>query len=338
MALSVGNANPGTLSGVSRPNPAPTIAGVVNAKPPLLTNLQSPKAQESKYNGPAGAPTPAAADSNIDPTSAAYYGTVADRLKSVLGTLPATEQQGRTKVEDNYRLGASNLNQGFSNTLRDIGIKRDQAVADKTKTLAGIDSNVSNTVDSFKRLLALGHAGNSAFAHDFVPTATARVGSQQRGQAFDTFGTNARALDISQGDAQQQHDNGIADLGRQKNDALYGLESGVEQNRQSLIDQLSMALYQQQLASGGGAAGVKTALAPFSDQVNSSLAKLQQLFEQYRNPTLSVAPVNVQTPNLATYTADPLVANLSGANPNTPQQDLPYLLNLRKRAQDAAAA
>lgn len=273
--------------------------------------------------------------SSSDPVTAAYYDDLAGRLKGFLGGIDGQRQQGLDKISDQYNRDSSRLNEGYGQTKRDIGIKREEASTDKLKTVSKIDANVANTADSFRRLVGMGHAGNSSFAKDFVPTATARQGSEQRGEAFDTFGRNARKLDLTEKDADGQYENNKEDLLSQRKQAEYGLESGVITQRQEIIDRLNEALFNSQLARGGSAESVKAALAPYSAQATDSMNKLQALFAQYRNPVFNVKPVSVDIPDIEQYIADPLVAALTEQNPGVSQQDLPYLPGLKRRTEEA---
>jgi hypothetical protein len=321
---------------------SPILASPVQPQPAAQTQKPQPQQNQARPGETAPQTTNAQARgsgsaSETDPATAAYYADMANRLRNFLGSVDSTRQQGLDRINDEYNTNVSKVNSGYNITKRDLGIKSEEATADKNKSLRGISDNIANSADSFRRLLALGHSGNSAFAHDFVPKALSREGTQQRGATLDTYGRNARKLDLAGKDADQQYQSSIDDLGRQKRESQFNFESGVEQNKQDLLDRLSEALYREQVARGGNDASVRTALAPYTDQANSSIARLQALFSQYRNPSYNVTPVNVSIPDLETYTADPLVASLASDSPGANPADGVYLPSLRRRFQEQIA-
>jgi hypothetical protein len=231
-------------------------------------------------------------------------------------------------------LGRSN--QDESRTLRDIGIKRETNDQNKLREVGRVDRNVANTADSWRRITGMAHSGNSAFAKEFIPVAVARMGSQQRGEAFRTAGENARNLDLTQQDAGDQFKRSREDLGLQRLQRLREFLGGVQDQENGLNDQAAEAAFSQQQALGGNADAVKSAISPFSTSLADRIAKMQSISQNNQDPQFNVQPVNVSVPELSNYTADPLVAMLTGEDPNTPVQDLPYITQLRKRFAGAA--
>lgn len=268
--------------------------------------------------------------SNIDPALAAQYGATLDQIKAVLGSLDTQRTQGVQSINNGADLSQKALNQSESAAESSIANQRQTAQQNKVKSLSGIDQNVANTVDSFRRLLAAGHAGNSSFGREFVPLATAREGSQQRQGVFDTDAQNESALDTTLKNAQNSYGISNAQLQQKRNQDLLDFISGINSQRQNLQGQAATAATNQTIAQGGGADSVRAAAAPFQTSAQDTIDQLNALFSQYQTPNYDVAPVSASLPDLSKYTADPIVAALAASNPTVNQAYLPFLPTLKK--------
>jgi hypothetical protein len=104
-----------------------------------------------------------------------------------------------------------------------------------------------------------------------------------------------------------------------------------------ILGRLADAATKLKLAQGGTYTGGAGARQPFVDRIAANNAAIGQLFDQFRSPTYNVAPVNVSTPELSTYTADPLAIDAGGGTPvDTPDTYLPFFQ--RKKDQQPAYA
>lgn len=275
--------------------------------------------------GSGGGPTAA------DLATAAFFGDKLGQIRGMLGGIGTQRDQGITSINDDYSRNESRLNEDHSKILRDIGINRDDASQNKLKEVNKIDNNVANVADSYRRLAAMANAGNSSFAREFIPTAAGRMGSKERAEVFEKNGRDMRGLDLAEGDANDQLKRKRDDLTIAKNDRTRSFLEGISSFEQQLKDQAADAAYKEQVARGGGADAVRAAIAPFSTGADQVMNALSALFSQYRNPQLSVAPIEVDIPQLSNYTADQLVAGMQAENPETSVQDLPYVQQLKKR-------
>lgn len=314
-------------------NPQAQVQGASTSRPQRADETAADMSGSSGYGSTGGG----GSASTSDPATAAFYGDRVNALRAILGAVPGQRDQGLANIEDSHKRSLTRTNEDQSRVLRDVGIKKEEAGQNKLREVNKIDSNVANTADSFRRIVAMGHAGNSSFARDFVPMATARMGSQQRGEAFDAYGRNARNLDLAEADANDQHKRNVEDLDIRKNDSTRDFLGGISDYEQQLNDQAAEAAFKQQEAMGGNADAVRAAIAPFSTNSQALIDRVRSIFEKYRNPQFNVNPINVAIPELEGYTADPLVAQQMAQNPGMGPQDLPYLPMLKKRLTETAA-
>lgn len=276
-------------------------------------------------------------NSNIDPIAAAYYGDQVNSFKNLMGTLPTLQQQGETNIRNSANKTLNDLNTNESQVESDIASKRQQAQKSKGINLSNIDQNVADTVSSFGRLVGAGHAGNSSFAKEFVPIATAREGSQKRQGVFNSFGQDMGNLDTTEKSAKTQYNSKKEDVNNKLNADLLSFFTGIQNQKDSIASQLKQAQFYQTEAQGGSPASFNAAVAPYNTTSDQAVAALKSLFAQYQTPNYNVGPVDVKVPDISSYTQDPLVAKLSTANPDTPLAYLPFLPQIKKQSAPSAA-
>lgn len=308
-----------------------------NSKPPGATKPGKVLDSSTESRVPGATSTGGSGPSAADRGTAAFYGSQIDRLNQLLGSIDTTKKQGLDRISDEANLAASRANEDFSRVKRDIGIKREDTEGDKRKSLGDIDTSVRNTSEGLQRQFRLGGAGISGASQIFAPRAVSRMGSEQRGTVLERFGRNLRNLALGEEDAQGQHERTVDDIKRQRAGQESAFNTGVEEQRMSILDRLAEAAYNQQAALGGDAAAVRAAVDPYNREVNNILARLGQIAEQGRQPVYNVAPIDVTLPDMEDYTTDPLAAALEGSDAQGYEEDtLPYL-PFMKRLENLAA-
>lgn len=300
-------------------------------KPPGATPQKAATSESPETKVPGSTPT-SSGPSAADQGTAAFYGNQIGRLNQLLGSLDTTREQGLGRIGDEFNLATGRANEDQSRVLRDIGVQREDTEKDKVKNLGEIDTSVRNTSEGLQRQFRLGGAGISGASQIFAPNAVSKMGSERRGTVLDRFGRNLRNLDTTEGDANQQHERTLSDLTRQRKSQETSFTGGVEEQRLSIIDRLADAAYNQQAALGGNADAVRSAIDPYTQQVNSIIARLGQIAEEGRQPVYNVAPINVETPELEGYTTDPLKQSLqrSGGTQGYDEEYTPYLPLLKR--------
>jgi hypothetical protein len=271
-------------------------------------------------------------DPNTDPALAALYDEQLAALRGLLGSTDTALTQGRTSISDSYNRGMSRYNEDQSKVLRDIGIKREETAADKRERLGDLDDELLQRSKGVKRMFAKAGSGISGASQILAPQAIGNQFSDMRGDVFGAFGRNQRQLDTAETDTKDQYKRGVEDLGIQRNQGLSSLESGIGEQRISINDQMREAAYNRARALGGGANEARTAMAPYSSEVERLKAALSSLFEQYRNPALNVNPINVSIPQLEAYLNDPVTGQLAstGQAQGVDESLMPYFPLMRR--------
>ncbi len=316
--------------GSGAPNSAPVVAAAkaIISKQPAAAPVAPVRSASSYGSG---------SSSTTDPVAAAYYGDQVNALKGVLGTLPTLQDQGVNNIRNNANKSLNDLNTQESQTESNIAESRNTANKNKATSLNNIDQNVADTVDSFKRLTGAAHAGDSAFAQEFVPLATARQGSTQRQGVFNTFGQDMGQLDTAENNAKTAYGSQKEDINNKLNSDLLTFLQNIGQQKDTINNEVKQAQYAQIEAQGGTPGQFSAAAAPYSTNPSDATAALQALFSQYANPTYAVNPVTVSLPNVSSYAVDPLVAQLSAANPDTQTALLPFLPQIKKQTAGTTA-
>jgi hypothetical protein len=170
-----------------------------------------------------------------------------------------------------------------------------------------------------------GGADSSAYMNA-APRAVARDASGKRTGVEEDYATNFRNLDTTKRRAEEDYGKLLESLNKQKQEKLYGLETGIADQRNQVQLQLADLAAKKQQALGGGAAGISRAQQPYLDQINARRGEINSLFDRY-NPTYQKQEVKVNMPSLRDYMVNR--SKISGGG-SSPQQYEPYNVPVRK--------
>lgn len=257
----------------------------------------------------------------------------ATQLKNLLGRTDTGLAQGLAQNEDQY-----NTQVGGANAAKDQAYSgyQDQRVAQNKGKQSAYDTINKNANTGYRSLAQIiGRAagtGSSAF-QDLLPNVIGTDTSSKRQAATDTYGQNLQGIDKSQNQYDINFQNSLADLLKQKKANEENIRSGVENQRQSLDQQLATNAGQVAQARGGGYAQVKAAQQPFQDAINNSRNAVESFFNQFRTPYTPTQAV-AATPDLANYNVDRSNINTQGQQGVDPNN--PYSQMLRKKLQGTA--
>lgn len=257
----------------------------------------------------------ASASDTTDPGELAFLSTQAEQLRSLLGRSDTALNQGLTNLEDDYN--------------RNVG----DATAEKNKLVTGqnqaklaayntIDRNAGNGFRSLAQIIGRASGTGSSAFRDLLPNVIGKDVSSKRQAATTTHGQNLSNIEDSSTSV-------LADILRQRKASEEALRTGVEQNRQSINDQLLQNAAAMAQAKGGGFDAVRSAVAPFQSAIDNSRNTVESFFDRFRTPYTAPA-VN---PNLAAYTTDRSVINAKSQGGDTSN---PYSSLLRKKLQGQA--
>ena len=198
-----------------------------------------------------------------------------DNQQSIgLGNIDHSYGQAGVRLDDQRNLAERNYNTGAQQNTQSYANNR-----------SGIYNNVHSQANALQRLLGLNGAGNSSAAYEQAPYAAALQGSNQLGQAQQTFGDNQTSLDTNWQDTLRGYGHSKEDLNNQKNNQGNALRASIAQTRASLLDRL-------QQAQGN------TSQQP---AINDLLTQITNLGQQYSNPNIAASDINTAAPTLKNY-------------------------------------
>ncbi len=207
------------------------------------------------------------------------------RLRSLLGRIGTTRTQAGQKIADEY---SRNRQSGIDQYT--------QQSEDNTRTrlsrVGDINRKASVGFDSLRRLLGRSGSANQS-ANLNARQAVNRVASQDRNNAFETFGRNERDIVGAQNTF-------LTDLDRRKAEAEYQLEQDLIAQEQDIYGDLSSVAGQRAQLNGGNYSAIKSAQSPYQTEIDSRDQILLGLFDKYR-PALNAV---TQKPQLQDFTVD----------------------------------
>jgi hypothetical protein len=247
------------------------------------------------------------------------YGNPADLDNQInnyngqLGDLQGQQDVGFANVNDQYMTQHNRLaaDQGGAEKQYNTGIQQNTQSYqnNRTKVLNSARSNAN----ALQRLLGINGAGNSSAASEQAPYAAALQGSQDIGEAQQTFGNNSTNLSNNWEDAQRKYKDAFSDLDTQKFQGENSVRSQAAQARAALLDKIDTATMNRNLAKGG-AAGARAHQA----EIDNLLQQVTQLGRSNPNPVLQAQAVNTAPMQLTDYAQG---RNLVAQNQQTPGGD-----------------
>jgi hypothetical protein len=332
-----GKSNSGPIFGIQSHNTIPStkkIAGGLTKAP----QKKAPVNNQAPYNpgmtyasgGGGGYGGGGAAQAAVDPAESAYWNDQLNSLRRLLGSTGVQQKQGTQRIKSSASNAKTRLAEDEGRVLRDYGIKRQDTTAGRDRNVREIEGNARSTNNALSRLLGLSGAGVSSAAQVLAPDAVARMASGQRSDTQDTYGRNARNLDLAEGDAKTQFKRSREDVDMQAREREEDLVRGILEAQNDINSQIASAETQKAIAGGGNYLSARGARAGAERSINQNRNALDSLFAKYRNPTLTPKAVNAMAPDLASYSADPLAVQEQQQNPTLDDTVLPYLPSLKR--------
>lgn len=231
----------------------------------------------------------------------AYLNNQEGLLRSLLGRSQTTLDQGLANLSDSYNREVSGANQQRSRVLGDFGMQREDTTKAKQTALNRVDTNARVLNNSLRQILGLaGGSGSSAYQYA-APNAVARQSSGERNDVLSNFAANDRDISIAESRATEDFSKLLDDLARQRSEKEQQLRSGVIESEQNTNRSLAELSAQRSALQGKNYSQSLAAQQPYANAISERQSQLDNLFNQFRSPTLSAAPVNVQAPTLRDY-------------------------------------
>lgn len=195
-------------------------------------------------------------------------------LNSSLGRLPGQLQIAEANIQDQYGVGANELQSARNqaqNTYRSQGIQNTQNYRTDKNMIA---DQGSQGLRGLLRVLGSMGAGGSSDARYVAPQAVAQQMTMQRSGAGQNFATNQRAIDTSWGNFQAQDENERRKLDDWRTQQLNQARSQSASTKQDLLSRLADLSGQRAKAAGGN---VAASAQPYIDQANSLNSQIDNL-------------------------------------------------------------
>ncbi len=251
----------------------------------------------------------------------AYLDQQEGLLRQLFGRADTTLNQGLSNLTDTYNRTKGDADTDQSRRTRDFGIKQQDTERGKDQAINRVNDNARTLSNSVRRRLGLA-AGNSS-ALGVADNAVAREASGDRTNVLESFGQNFRGIDLARKDTEDDFTRFMRDLDIQKGSKEQQLRTGVEQEKQSVNERLAEIARQRSSLQGGGFSQQTAAQQPYLNAVNEGNSRIDGLFEQFRTPQLSVAPVQDRQVSLRDYIVNR--KNISGGQNQAQQQLAPYI-------------
>ena len=248
-----------------------------------------------------------------------------DRLLASLGV---TRDTGLQNIGSEYSKNVGRAQEGQNQFNRDINIRRDDNTRNKANSLDRINLDAENKYNAVMRMLGIKGAGISSAAQMVAPHLVAQNAGNQRADQFETFGRNARGIDIAQSDSDMKYKNLFEDLLSQKSQKENDFRQSMVNQENELYGTRANLRAQLDVANGGTGSA---AYQDYNDRLARNQVTLDDLVRAYAAPQYNVKAVDTNAPNLEQYTADPLAVVDPNAQDPTASEVNAYLPWLQRK-------
>lgn len=275
---------------------------------------------------------------NTDASDLAYLDDQDSSLKGQLTSAQTGLSQGLQQLDDSYNESVGRTNQDQSSADTGFNTNRTQTTQDKLGAIDTANSNSNTLASSVRRILGLAAGSNSSAFQVAAPKLLATDLTAKRQGINDTFTRNYGAIDSAQTASDTKFERALQDLSDQKKQKESGLQSGIDQQVQSINQQLGQNALSRAQINGAGYAGTKAAIAPYSQAISDRQSAIDNLFSTYRTP-YTLADTTPVAANTSSYTVDPTTLGTTATDTSGGDgTDSPYLQALLKKFQTGATA
>lgn len=258
------------------------------------------------------------------------YETQLGDLNSLLGRADTGLNQGLSSLNDSYQSNVNSQTSQKNQALQDYSDKRVQTNKDKLGAYDIAAKNANNGYRSLAQIIGRASGSGSSAFQDLLPDVVGRDLSSKRGEANQVYASNLGNIDTAQKKTEGSFAQILQDLANQRSSQEQQLRTGVEQNKQGILQNQQTLSAQLAAARGGNPAA---AAGQFQPAIENSRNAVESFFNQFK-PTVTAQQAAIAAPDLSQYEVDRSNVNAqqSGGDPTNPYADI-----LRKRLQDQAA-
>lgn len=271
--------------------------------------------------------------STYNPNDLAYLNQQESDYNRLLSNTDSFLSSGLQSLNDSFTRETNSANQKRSRALEDYQTQREDSTRQKQDSIGKVDTNARTLSDSLRRMLGLAGGANSSAYKITAPNAVARQASEQRGNVLSTFGENERNIVTSENRAKEDFDNLLAELAQQKAEREGSLRSGIDSQRQGILQSL-MEIASQKASLVGG--NPLSASQPYRDRYWGLQNAITNYPNQFRT---SVTPreIQVNPAKLSDYVVDRQAINANrGEGGQSTYSPYAQFLNRQKEEEQIA--
>ena len=233
----------------------------------------------------------------------AYIDAQLAALGNQEGRLDTTLRQSLDAVLQNYNKQLGSTNQARGRAMEDFNVKGQISDQGRQKSLGQVETNARTLADSLRRRIGMASGSGSSAYQITAPGAVAQQASDQRSNVLDDYSQNFLALDRDKKRAEEDFNNAITELNNWKSQSEMGVQQDIGNKRNEIAAARQQAAAERAKLMGGGYAGIRSAMAPYEQQINERNSFLDGLYDKYA-AKYQAKPVQVNNTQLRDYAVD----------------------------------
>jgi hypothetical protein len=233
----------------------------------------------------------------------AYLDNQKGVLERQLGRTDSTLANALDAILQNYNKELSGANTTRGRNLEDFDTKTQISESGRGRELGKVDTSARMLADSLRQRLGLASGSGSSAYQITAPRAVQRQASEQRTGVLQDYSANFKALDTDKRRAEEDYNSLLQDLNTQRTVKEGGTRSDIENQRNSIRENLGRVAGQRQQLLGGGYNGVRAAMSPYEQQIAQGESLIDGIYNKYA-AKYNVKPLTVNNTQLRDYAVD----------------------------------
>ena len=243
-------------------------------------------------------------------------------LNNQYGRLDTTERNSLDAVEQRYNQQLGETNQARGRAIEDFNTKFQVSDQGRQKSLGQVETNARTLADSLRRRIGMASGSGSSAYQVTAPGAVAQQASDQRANVLDDYSQNFLALETDKKRAEEDFEKALTGLSNWKNESTMGVKNDIGLKRNEITEAQGRAAGERAKLMNGGYAGIRSAMAPYEQQINERNSFLDGLYDKYASK-YQAKPVQVANTQLRDYAVDKAAVADNTARGNT-NETAPY--------------
>ena len=233
----------------------------------------------------------------------AYLDDQQGTLERQLGRTDTTLANALDAILQNYNKELSGANTTRGRNLEDFDTKTQVSEQGRGRELGKVDTSARMLADSLRQRLGLASGSGSSAYQIAAPRAVQRQASDQRTDVLTDYSANFKALDTDKRRSEEDFNSLLNELNLQRQAKEGGTRGDIEQQRNSIRENLGRVAGQRQQLIGGGYNGVRNAMSPYQSQIAQGESLIDGIYNKYA-AKYNVKPLSVNNTQLRDYAVD----------------------------------